>query len=285
MSSPDYPMLVVPGHELYQLAHIATFIADAIARHRHAARGRQGRDARADAARDIAGGWAALDTATGATTPTSAADLPQPIDTRTFTTARELLTGGPRWADVASLATAGGTGWAVVGHVPSLGAVGARVGSRQLAEALRQHVMTQPAAALAPWAVTDARVRLPRVPDRVDLAAFVENLDPAQPDARVVARHLRGLDRRTDAAIRARFADVDLDAPLVVRPPAPEAGPETAPPGPSSAATASPAPVPRRPGAPQRPATAETGLRYICGVGPQPATARPPSAPASNAGP
>lgn len=37
MTSPDYPLLAVPGHELYQLAHIATFVADGLARHRRAA--------------------------------------------------------------------------------------------------------------------------------------------------------------------------------------------------------------------------------------------------------
>jgi hypothetical protein len=37
MSTPDYPLLTVPGYELYQLAHLTTFVVDALARHRRAA--------------------------------------------------------------------------------------------------------------------------------------------------------------------------------------------------------------------------------------------------------
>jgi hypothetical protein len=36
MSDPEYPLLTVPGYELYQLAHLTTFVVDAIARHRRA---------------------------------------------------------------------------------------------------------------------------------------------------------------------------------------------------------------------------------------------------------
>lgn len=282
MSSPDYPMLVLPGHEVYQLAHIATYVAEALSRHRHAERGQRGRQDRADAVRDIAGGWAALDTATGARTPTAVGDLPQPLDAQTYATARGLLVDGPRHAEVVSLAAAGGRGWAVVGQVPGLGQVGARVATAEMAEALRQHVLTQPVAALAPWAVTETPVRMPTVPDRVDLAAFVENLDPAQPDARVVARHLRGLDRRTDAAIRGRFADIDLDAPVVVAPPAPKATPVSAAVPESVPVSVGSAPTSgrHRAAAVPRPARPETGLRYICGVGPQTTTASPPGSPA-----
>jgi hypothetical protein len=210
--STDYPMLVVPAHEQYQLAHIATYIADALSRHRHASRGWSGRAERAAAVQDLAGGWAALDNATSATTPTRPADLPQPLDAQTYDTARGMLAEGPRRADVVSLAAAGKTGWAVIGHVPGLGAVGARVPTAEMAQALRQHVMTQPVAALAAWAVTDVPVGVPAVPNRVDLAAFVDGLDPADLDARVVARHLRGIDRRTDATIRKRFGSIDLNA-------------------------------------------------------------------------
>ena len=32
MSTPDYPLLTVPGYELYQLAHLTTFAVDALAR-------------------------------------------------------------------------------------------------------------------------------------------------------------------------------------------------------------------------------------------------------------
>ena len=37
MSTPDYPLLTVPGYELYQLAHLTTFAVDALARHRRTA--------------------------------------------------------------------------------------------------------------------------------------------------------------------------------------------------------------------------------------------------------
>jgi hypothetical protein len=40
MSNPDYPLLTVPGYELYQLAHLTTFVVDALARHRRAAEAR-----------------------------------------------------------------------------------------------------------------------------------------------------------------------------------------------------------------------------------------------------
>ena len=45
MSTPDYPLLTVPGYELYHLAHLTTFVVDALARHRRAveAGDRQGR--------------------------------------------------------------------------------------------------------------------------------------------------------------------------------------------------------------------------------------------------
>ena len=33
MTQPDYPLPVLPSYELYQLAHIATFLADGLARH------------------------------------------------------------------------------------------------------------------------------------------------------------------------------------------------------------------------------------------------------------
>ena len=40
MSTPDYPLLTVPGYELYQMAHLTTFAVDALARHRRAAAAR-----------------------------------------------------------------------------------------------------------------------------------------------------------------------------------------------------------------------------------------------------
>ena len=50
MSTPDYPLLTVPGYELYQLAHLTTFAVDALARHRRAAEARDRLDRRAAAA-------------------------------------------------------------------------------------------------------------------------------------------------------------------------------------------------------------------------------------------
>ena len=50
MSTPDYPLLTVPGYELYQLAHLTTFVVDALARHRRAAEARDQPDLRATAA-------------------------------------------------------------------------------------------------------------------------------------------------------------------------------------------------------------------------------------------
>ena len=41
MSTPDYPLLTVPGYELYQLAHLTTFAVDALARYRRAAKARR----------------------------------------------------------------------------------------------------------------------------------------------------------------------------------------------------------------------------------------------------
>lgn len=41
MGTPDYPLLTVPGYELYQLAHLTTVAVDALARHRRAANGRE----------------------------------------------------------------------------------------------------------------------------------------------------------------------------------------------------------------------------------------------------
>ena len=41
MSTPDYPLLTVPGYELYQLAHLTSFAVDALARHRRAAKAKE----------------------------------------------------------------------------------------------------------------------------------------------------------------------------------------------------------------------------------------------------
>lgn len=221
MTAPDYPLPTLGGYETYQLAQIATFIADRLARHRATARGRGGRTDRATAVRDLTAAATALDAAAGATEPTPAGQLPRPLDTAMYTAACELISSGPRSADVVSLAGSGGQGWAVVGHVPGIGPVGAAVSTRDIADALRVHLLTRPVAELAPWAVSQEPTPVPTLPRQVDLAAFVEQLDPAQATDRAVARELRGTDRRTDAAIRGRFHGVDLDAPPVVRPPGP----------------------------------------------------------------
>lgn len=220
MTAPDYPLPTLGGYETYQLAQIATFIADRLARHRATARGRGGRTARATAVRDLTAAATALDAAVGATEPTPVNQLPRPLDTASYAAARALISSGPRSADVVSLAGSGGQGWAVVGHVPGIGPVGAAVGTRDIADAVRVHLLTRPVAELSSWAVSQTSSLVPTLPRQVDLAAFVEQLDPAQPTDRAVAGALRGADRRTDAAIRGRFHGVDLDAPLVVRPPA-----------------------------------------------------------------
>ncbi|TQM11009.1 hypothetical protein [Pseudonocardia kunmingensis] len=223
MTAPDYPLLALGSYETYQLAHIATYIAERLVRHRRSGRGREGRAARAEAVRDLAGAATALNNATGARTPD--AELPRPLDRDTFAAARELLATGPRTADVVSLAGAGQPGWAVLGHVPGLGAVGARAVTKDVADALRAHFLTRPAGELSAWAVTQAPQRVPTLPRQVDLAAFVEHLDPDRDGDRAVARNLRGHNRRTDAAIRGRFTHIDLDAPAVVTPPSAPAGP------------------------------------------------------------
>lgn len=257
MTAPDYPLLALGSYETYQLAHIATYIAERLSRHHRSGRGPAGRAARVEAVRDLAGAAVALSNATGSSIPDH--DLPRPLDRDTFRAARELLATGPRTAEVVSLAGAGQSGFAVVGHVPGVGAVGARVATTDIADALRVHFLTQPAAELTAWAVTQGPQRVPALPSQVDLAAFVEHLDPARHGDRAVARNMRGHSRRTDAAIRGRFANVDLDAPAVLVPPV------TSPAAPPAVVTPSGA-EPRRTPRPRRPAIQDmsrsrTGLR------------------------
>lgn len=217
--------------------------------------------ARSAAVRDIAGAATAMGNATGTSIPDD--DLPRPLDADTFTAARQLLATGPRSADVVALAGLGRTGFAVVGHVPGLGEVGARAASKDVADALRAHFLTQPAGELAAWAVTRVPQKIPTLPRQVDLAVFVEHLDPARTDDRAVARNLRGQNRRTDAAIRGRFAGVDLDAPAVVTPPVRASGPR-----------------PRRAIRPRRPAAPGPGLRRPSGH-----RIAAPTVPTTSAGP
>ena len=157
MTQPDYPLPVLPSYELYQVAHIATFLADRLARHR----GATTKAERSAAVDDLAAGRAALERALGASRPIG---LPEPLDAHTFHTARGLVAAVPRWANVVSLAATGRQGWAVVGYVPGVGPVGARTGHRVIADALRHHLLTQPAEELGPWAITPAG---PRVGDPV----------------------------------------------------------------------------------------------------------------------
>lgn len=213
----DYPLLGLGGYETYQLAYIATFVAERLARHRQAGTGRIDRAHRAETARDLAAAATALTTATGS--PVTGRDLPRPLDAATASAARVLVTDGPRTADVVALTALGEPGFAVVGHVPGVGPVGARVPSGEMAHAVRTHFLTRPAAELTAWAITATEQEIPRLPRQVDLAAVVERLDPDRAADRAVARNLRGRSRRSDLAIHGRFAGVDLDAPPVLRPP------------------------------------------------------------------
>lgn len=266
MTAPDYPLMALGSYETYQLANIATFIAERLGRHHRTGRGRDGRAARAEAVRDITGAATALSNATGRSSPDH--DLPRTLDTDTFTAARQLLATGPRSADVVALAGLGQTGFAVVGHVPGLGAVGARAASRDIVDALHAHFLTRPSSELAPWAVTQTPQRVPTLPQQVDLAAFVEHLDPARDDDRAVARNLRGHNRRTDAAIRGRFTGVDLDAPAVVTPPGTPSDP-----------------APRRVTRPRRPAAPRASARAPGIHRPPGQSAAAPTVPTTIAGP
>lgn len=215
MTAPDYPVLSLGGYETYQLAHIATFIADRLARHRVSRRGRAGRADRAAAVRDLALGSTAFDAALGATGLAAPHGLPRPLDAATYRAARDLIGAAPRSADVVSLAAVGKEGWAVVGHVPGLGSVGAAVSTQEVAEALRGHMLVRPVAELAPWVVTDNPITMPALPERIDLTRAVQQLDPGELNDRAAAGALRGRDPYTDAAIGERFQGVDLNAQLL----------------------------------------------------------------------
>ena len=84
MTGPDYPLLTVPGFELYQLAQLATFVADALARHRRAAEA----GARRAAARDVHAGRIAFARATG-TPDLAGGPLPRPLGIETFREAEQ----------------------------------------------------------------------------------------------------------------------------------------------------------------------------------------------------
>lgn len=207
MTTSDYPHLSLGGYETYQLAQIATFIADSLARHRQSPRGLLGRAERADAVRDLALGRNALDTVRRSAAPTSPHDLPRPIDAATFESAAQLLAPGQRRADVVALASSGSPTWAVLGHVPGLGRVGAVVSSPELAAGLRTHFLTRPLDELISWSVTDRVQQTPTLPDRVDLVRAVERLDPRYFTHREVADALRGPNPYLDTAVQRRFAN------------------------------------------------------------------------------
>ena len=213
MTGPDYPLLAIPGYELYQLAHIATFVADGLARHRRAVWRRE-KAARRAAARDVHAGRTALAAATG-TTQAVSGRLPHPLDAETYRAAEGLLAGGEqRSAQVVSLASLGRQSWAVIGFVPGIGRVGAEVADHDLAGALREHLLTRPEPELAAWAITRYPLRLGQ--DRwgtADDQAAVAALDPSNVQHRAVARHLRGINDPLDAAVAAHFPGIDLDAP------------------------------------------------------------------------
>ena len=212
MTSSDYPLLAIPGHELYQLAHIATFVADGLGRHRRAV-SRRDRDGRRGAARDVLAGRTALAAATGSPDAVSG-PLPHPLDAESYKAAEGLLAGdGKRSAQVVSLASLGRQSWAVIGFVPGIGRVGAEVADHDLAGALREHLLTRPQQELAPWAITRYPLRLGQ--DRwgtADDEAAVTALDPSNAQHQAVARHLRGINDPLDAAVAQRFQGIDLDA-------------------------------------------------------------------------
>jgi hypothetical protein len=92
MSTPDYPLLTVPGYELYQLAHLTTVAVDALARHRRAAKAREHPARRATSAAQVQGDAADAGPARAKASPggfpTAAAALPSPGATPPRTPAR-----------------------------------------------------------------------------------------------------------------------------------------------------------------------------------------------------
>ena len=205
MTGPDYPLLTVPGFELYQLAQLATFVADALARHRRAAEA-GARNARRAAARDVHAGRLALARATG-NGDLAGGPLPRPLDIATFREAEQLHGGlSVGEAEVVSLAALGRSSWAVIGRVAGIGPVGAEVGDHGLADALRSHLLTQPAHELTGWAVTDQPTDLGL--DRwgtADEAATVAALDPERAQHRVVGAALHGISPQLDRTIERHF--------------------------------------------------------------------------------
>lgn len=228
MSSPDYPTLTVPGYDLYQAAVIATFVVDALARHRHAAQ-RADQAGRRTAARDVHAGRLALSRVVDEP---GLADgpLPRPLDVGTFTAAHALLDQqDSRRVQVVSLAPIGRQAWAVVGRIPEIGAVGAEVSHPHLAESLRRHLLDAPIAELTGWSVTAHPVDLGTEPRTTgDVAAAVASLDPINEKHRVLATALRGVSDELGRVITKQFpprpAPAKPAAQPVRKPPAPATG-------------------------------------------------------------
>lgn len=216
-AAEPYPMLTIPSHQLYEIAHLATFIAGALARRRHAlARGEHNPRT---ATRDVHLGHQAMAAATSDPAAATSA-LPHPIDAATYRLAEQLHEASTdRRADVVSLASLGRDSWAVTGYVPGVGMVGAEVANRQQAAAIKEHLLTQPADHLADWAVTSQPMLLGGAATRdresllVEASQAVRDLDPANPQHIALAKHLRD-PGSLNAAVRDRFAGVDLDGPV-----------------------------------------------------------------------
>ena len=268
MTGPDYPLPTIPGYELYQLAYVATFVADRLAQYRRA----RTAEARRAAAQDVLAGRTALAAATGGQVDPHG-ELPRPLDLQTYNAAagRVDLTSNRR-VNIVDLTALGRDGFAVVAMIPEVGPVGAQVGTDVLAAAIRDHFLTQPAADLLAWKVTEMPPGAigPDDAGAVDLVATVRGLDPSTNRDRAVARHLRGHGPRVDAAIAERFAGVDLEAPLTVQPPAPGRTPPTSDPGPAAAARSG-----RRAADLSAPATAADAARAASGTPPARASRRP----------
>ena len=207
MTGADYPLLTLGGYETYQLAHIATFIADALARHRLSRRGLSGRAERASAVRDLTLGRTALDAVRGSAEPTPNQLLPRAIDAATYESALQRIGTGSRSADIVAMPDADRPTLAVVGTVPGIGRVGAVVDSADLAHGLRSHFLSRPIEELASWAVIARAEKIPALPERVDLARAIEYLDPREPAHRIVAEALRGPDPYINAAVKRQFPE------------------------------------------------------------------------------
>jgi hypothetical protein len=208
MSGPDYPLLAIPGHDLYQLAQVATFIADRLHQHRRAVANRN-RPGRRTAARDVHAGRAAYATLSGHPELRSG-PLPRPLDTGTYDAANRIAreAAAERRAEVVSLAALGRSSWAVVGAVPGVGNVGAEVPTREVAEAVASHIRTQPVTDIAAaWAVSEQPLNLGM--DRwgtADETAALQALDMTNLADQAVATALGATPSANPATVRPESA-------------------------------------------------------------------------------